>query len=268
MLVTRRVWILFLALPNHVTLRPGHLFCKMGISDLPLSAVLRNRWDYIFHSSSPAHMVLVIFLRRYDLFEPLECPTAGSGRDYAQRRSENQSLLTEASFHPFLFPQTHPMSDFMFYMPCRFSVLWTQPGDQTSRTRVLGLGPRTSAGCCSCTAVQDTGSAPGGEPGHRPRGNNLFPFDFLYEEISWLKSTKTPVKIPCFWQARKRMCVSGEQQRWWGAESWCPLSPHSVPGTALRASRVPSSWQPLWLSTGRWEARIRTKADRPLSPCS
>lgn len=63
MLVTRRVWILFLALPNHLTLRPGHLFCKMGISDLPLSAVLRNRWDYIFHSSSPAHMVLVIFLK-------------------------------------------------------------------------------------------------------------------------------------------------------------------------------------------------------------
>lgn len=125
MLVTRGVWVLLLALPNHMTLRLDLLFCKMRTRHLPLRAVLKHRWDYILEVIFPLHLhcsYLWSFGALWMSYHGnLRC------RDYAQRKGENQSLTNSCLLLSFLvFPWHHQMSDLRCHMSPRILILWRQ----------------------------------------------------------------------------------------------------------------------------------------------
>lgn len=131
-------------------------------------------------------------------FEPLHCPTEGSGTlrlcPEVSREGGKTSLLTGASFHPFLFFQTHLTSDFVFYMPRRF---WRQPWTRLWAT-VLGLSPHMKDECPCCSVAQGTGS-PSGEHGQRPRGTISFP----------LMDSRKKYPDLCLWRHQWKSHVSG-----------------------------------------------------------
>lgn len=199
-------------------------------------------------------------------FEPLHCPTEGSGTlrlcPEVSREGGKTSLLTGASFHPFLFFQTHLTSDFVFYMPCRF---WRQPWTRLWAT-VLGLSPHMKDECPCCSVAQGTGS-PSGEHGQRPRGTISFPL-MDSRKKSWFMPMETPVKISCFWQTGSRMCrVGREVKSCWELTSLSPW--------ALTPCQVPPSMRYIcWPHSGpsdssqRGGGGIWTQAAPLLSPCS